>query len=216
MSLYTLKRRLRKSLFATSSVALPTNWIESTTTFRRRVFSNSETSESTSVDPRMRAFPEAPNDLQTGLLSNKYMNEYNAGRCSCDGDWGHSSRRWTVKPRHKPTLYCILFIGLAAILFYKGERAVFGFPYLGKELVSLPDVTVEDFLREIRLGYLKIALTRISVPIVISVLFGCLGILLSDTHWWALSFLENTEKVQKKVIPVLGETPRRFQLPDDQ
>jgi hypothetical protein len=90
------------------------------------VFIDSDTGASTTIDPRLRAFPAKGHDRGAGIRSVEYMVAYNANPSTCQEYWGHLGRKWITERRKTPTVflflcfcfvYVSLYIGLACIPF---------------------------------------------------------------------------------------------------
>lgn len=122
---YAIKRELRKSLFSRSHISLPKPWIEITSLVGKPVFIESDTGASTSVDPRLRAFPIEGQCRRAGIISSEYMKPYNASPSTCKEYWGHLGRAWTTEYRCAPTVFQLFFLGFTSFLFAGGSIYTF-------------------------------------------------------------------------------------------
>jgi len=121
---YAIKRRLRKSLFLRSHISLPEPWIEIRSLVGKPVFIDSDTGASTSVDPRLRAFPVKGQDRRAGIRSSKYIKAYNASPSTCKEYWGHLGRVWTTRNRKTPTVSLLFFIWFVFFLVAGGTICI--------------------------------------------------------------------------------------------
>lgn len=161
---YAIKRRLRKSLFSRSHISLPEPWIEVTSLFGKPVIIDSDTGTSTSVDPRLRAFPIEGQDRRAGTRSSKYMKAYNASPSTCKEYWGHLGREWTTRHRGRPAISQLSFLGVAFFQFARGFMCIFNYPFDVDRVLKLPDVTIPDMERLLRMMHLIFVLILSIAP----------------------------------------------------
>lgn len=83
------------------------------------------------------------------------------------------------------------FLGSAFTLFAVGVFSVFQYPPHVEETLKLPDLTIPDWTRLIRLMRLKIALMISIYPLVILVFLYMVNSVLSILTLWGYAVLEN-------------------------
>jgi hypothetical protein len=144
---------------------------------RKPVFVNSEAGSSTAIDPRRRKYEVAVDKAGTGSV--EYINAYNASRQPCVGHWGHLGRSWITDLRTAPTARHFLILSFAVFQFCQGYACLFYYPH--EEGAKLPDNTIEDLQRFLRIMWLNLYLMFAGFPLGIFVIFfaaaGALSIL---------------------------------------
>jgi hypothetical protein len=148
------------------------------------MFIDSDTGTSTSVDPRLRAFPIEGQDRRAGTRSSKYMKAYNAGPSTCKEYWGHLGREWTTRHRSTPTVFLISFLGFASFQFAKGYVCMFRYPFNVDKIMELPDFTIPDMERLLRMMYLNLDLVISTTPLLIFIAIYAGGSMISILVLW--------------------------------
>jgi hypothetical protein len=185
---YAIKRGFRKSLFSWSHIPLPEPWIEVTSLFGKPVIIDSDTGTSTSVDPRLRAFPIEGQDRRAGTRSSKYMKAYNASPSTCQEYWGHLGREWTTRYRSIPTISLLFFLGFASFQFAEGVMCIFSYPFNVDKVTKLPDVTIPDMERLLRIMHLNLVLMLSTTPFAILIVVYASSSMISILVLWTSSY----------------------------
>ena len=190
-------------------MSLPSPWVQISFSTAKSQFINYEDGTSSRVDPRRRAFPAEQMDVQGALRSSQYLKAYNVNPSTCEGYWGHRERNWTTDFRSKPALFMLSFLGSAFTLFVAGEFCVFQYPHNLDKTIQLPDLTVPDLERILRLLRLKKALMVSSAPLMRLIVVYTLFSVGSILTLWGCAILENMPEEYKKEYQ---ETLRRRQV----
>ncbi|KAF2790134.1 hypothetical protein K505DRAFT_365008 [Melanomma pulvis-pyrius CBS 109.77] len=198
LCLYATKHKLRHSLFAHHQMPLPEPWTEVSSMLKHPKFKDSDTGELSKTDPRLRAFPERATGRNTPLQSFAYISSYNANASTCTTYWGHLGRQWKSDFRARPVIYRLNFLLFSLILFARGWWSMFAFSATKflKHHNQLPDLTVEDLERVIRIFRLQMIMTVAFLPIALFVIFYTLIAAMSLVVFWgksALAYGERTE-----------------------
>ena len=151
------------------------------------MFIESDTGASTSVDPRLRAFPIEGQDRRAGIRSSEYMKAYNASPSTCKEYWGHLGRAWTTGYRCTPTVFQLFFLGFASFLFAKGSIYIFTHRFNPDNDKRLSDITIPNLQRLSRMIDLKITFMISVTPFVLLIAFYALGSMMSVLSLWASS-----------------------------
>jgi len=167
---YAIKRRLRKSLFLRRHISLPEPWIEIRSLVGKPVFIDSDTGASTSIDPRLRAFPVKGQDRRAGIRSSKYIKAYNASPSTCKEYWGHLGRVWTTRYRKTPTVSLLFSVWFVFFLVVKGIICIDNYHINMDRDSKLSRFTLPDLKRIYRImnlvGYFSINTAGIFGPII--------------------------------------------------
>jgi hypothetical protein len=158
------------------------------------VFINSDTGASANVDPRLRAFPTKGQDRGTGIRSSTYLRAYNSTSnhpSTCNEYWGHLGRDWSTQVRRAPTSLLLGFLMFASVQFVIGSVSIFNYPLDADKLLRLPDITIPDLERFLRIVHLKLYLMLITAPLAVFVTLYALRSMLSVLVLFRHTVLEN-------------------------
>jgi hypothetical protein len=191
--LYSRKHRLRASLFTHYKMQFPGpwKWKEVSILPVKPVFKNIDTGAYSPLDPRLRAFPSMKDGGTAALQSRAYISAYNANACLCTEYWGHLGRQWNNTFRVRAVTNRLGFLGFSSYLGLKGCWTMFGLSatMLQKAHMQLPDITVGDLERVIRLFRVQMALMIVTSPVILISILYTLAAMSSLFTFWGKSAL---------------------------
>jgi len=126
------------------------------------------------------------------------MNAYNANTEPCAGYWGHLGRSWTTQIRTKPISRHIGILVFTTYQFFKGFICMFAYPQM--ERPTLPDDTLENILRSLRISSLNFYVLTAGIPLVFVifyVIFSVVSILYLFGGFFAQQIAGEGEKEAK-------------------